>query len=111
MSDNFDEEKATWKKRLDETEITNVWINIVLHFFLLIISLSVLILIPIFYKRKECFLLAIPTVFMAEAIFKLWYYFLFIYQEDEPFDYHVYLDIVYNFSYDLGHLLFSSQYL
>ena len=64
MSD-FDEAKAIWEERFDRTELANVWINIVIHTFLLIVSVTVLVRVPYYYKRRECFLLAIPAVFMA----------------------------------------------
>ena len=117
LSVSLDEEIAKWKQLVDDSNDLLLWINIIVHALLCIIYSTALLLVIFYYKRRETFLLAIPTLFLAEVFFGGIYWALVLKEVDpcdktgqcEPIPRVVYTLTVFTSFYP--HLLFASQYL
>ena len=93
-----------------ESFVKDIWLFLLLDIILLIVSLTVLLLVTVKYKRKEFFLIVIPAINLTYAI-------------SNTIDVTLKLnsilceriayvdDFIANFFYLLCHFLFSSQYL
>ena len=81
----LDNDIEEWENLVDDSENVLLGINIVVHALLAIVYSIALMLVFFYYKRKETFLLAIPTLFLAEVFFGGVYWVLII-NEPNPCD-------------------------
>ena len=82
-----------------------IYTNLTVYSLLLIASLSSLAIVTLRYKRKECFIIIIPTLFAVESISAFLYFII-----KDKFDGVLGL-ILYTlmlFGFIMGHLLFAT---
>ena len=81
-NDDLDGKLEDWESLVETSENILLGINIVVHCLLFIVYFVALSLIFCYYKRKEVFLWAIPTLFLAEVFFGGVYWVLYINESD-----------------------------
>ena len=72
---------ADWEQHCNSAEIALGWTNYIVHIPVMIYAMVVINMVLFYYKRRELFLIGIPTIFFFVPIGSFTYMYIYL---DEP---------------------------